>query len=108
MKLFVGIGRYRLVIRDAGSLKDKRRILKSLVDRIGNSKVVAVCEVGDNDYWKSSVLAVTCVSSAHDLVGRLLEQTRQVIEVSGAEVVEKEQWVFNPEDISEPLQCRDE
>ena len=46
VKFFVGIGRYQIDMVSCSSLKDKRRFVKSITDRLGNSKLIGVCEVG--------------------------------------------------------------
>jgi len=48
---------------ESSSLKDKRRILKSLKDRIRNEFNVAVAEVDPTDLWQSASLGVVTVSS---------------------------------------------
>ena len=48
---------------ESSSLKDKRRILKSLKDRIRNGFNVAVAEVNPTDLWQSASLGVVTVSS---------------------------------------------
>lgn len=99
MKFYVGIARFRLDMAACSSLKDKRRLLKSILDRLGNSKLMGAAEVGDRDYWKSGVLGITCVSSSRQLVGKALDGARRLIESSGVEVVDEERWVLKPEDI---------
>jgi uncharacterized protein len=99
LKFYVGIARFRLDMAESSSLKDKRRLLKSILDRLGNSKLVGAAEVGDRDYWKSGVIGIACVSSSRQLVGKALDGARRLIEVSGVEVVDEERWVLKPEDI---------
>ncbi len=48
---------------ESSSLKDKRRILKSLKDRIRNEFNVAVAEVDPTDLWQSASLGVVTVSN---------------------------------------------
>ena len=48
---------------ESSSLKDKRRILNSLKDRIRNEFNVAVAEVDPTDLWQSASLGVVTVSS---------------------------------------------
>jgi uncharacterized protein YlxP (DUF503 family) len=103
VKFFVGIGRYQLDMSACSSLKDKRRILKSVVDRLGNSKVTGVSEVGANDYWKSGTLALTCVSVSRDVVEHTLDKARRTVESCGVEVIESERWILRPDDLEDNL-----
>ena len=48
---------------ESSSLKDKRRILKSLKGRIRNEFNVAVAEIDPTDLWQSASLGVVTVSS---------------------------------------------
>jgi uncharacterized protein YlxP (DUF503 family) len=103
VKFFVGIGRYQLDMSSCSSLKDKRRIIKSISDRLGNSKVTGVSEVGANDYWKSGTLALTCVAASRDVVNHTLDKARRTIESYGVEVIEMERWILRPDDLEEHL-----
>jgi uncharacterized protein YlxP (DUF503 family) len=103
VNFFVGIGRYQLDMASCSSLKDKRRFVKSIIDRLGNSKVVGVSEVGANDYWKSGTLALACVSASREVVLNTIEKARKTIESCGVEVVSTERWVLKPEDLEEHL-----
>jgi uncharacterized protein YlxP (DUF503 family) len=46
------------------SLKEKRRILKSIVDRLRHRFNMSVAEVGDHELWQRAALGVACVG--HD------------------------------------------
>lgn len=54
-----------LNIPAARSLKDKRRVIRSLVTRLRNQFNASVAEVGDNDLWQSCRLGVAVVSNLH-------------------------------------------
>ena len=55
--------RIRLHLPMVRSLKEKRRILKSLVARIRNSFNVAIAEVDENDVHRTAVLGVAIVAN---------------------------------------------
>lgn len=48
---------------DAMTLKDKRRVIKSIKDRISNKYNVSIAEVGDADQLRSSILGVAMVGN---------------------------------------------
>ena len=58
----VAVATLRLSLYDAGSLKDKRRILKSLKDRIRREFNVSVAEMALQDFWQSAQLGVSVIS----------------------------------------------
>lgn len=59
----VGVLQLELGISDAMSLKDKRRIVKSVKDRIGNGRNVSVAEVAALDEHRRAVLGVAMVAN---------------------------------------------
>ncbi len=65
------------------SLKEKRRIVTSLIARVRNEYNVSIAEVAAQDTWQRAVLGVVCVSTsssyAHgqlEAVVKFLEHTR--------------------------------
>lgn len=63
MAIRVGVLRLDLMIGDAMSLKDKRRIVKSFKDRTCNGFNVSVAEVDSLDNPRRAVLAVAMVGN---------------------------------------------
>ncbi len=61
--MHVGICRIRFRLPENGSLKDKRRILKSITSRVTNRFKVSVAEVDDQDLWQLATLGISCVSN---------------------------------------------
>jgi uncharacterized protein YlxP (DUF503 family) len=45
------------------SLKGKRRVLKSIVSRVGNKFNVAIAEVDNGDMWQLATIGICCVSN---------------------------------------------
>ncbi|UCD64224.1 MAG: DUF503 domain-containing protein [Candidatus Zixiibacteriota bacterium] len=54
----------RLDIPGVTSLKEKRRILKSLLTRLGNNFNISIAEVGDNDVLRRATIAAAVVSNS--------------------------------------------
>ncbi len=63
MPLVVGTATLRLAIRESHSLKDKRRVILSLKDRIRQTFNVSVSEVDGQDERQSAVLGVAMAGS---------------------------------------------
>ena len=59
----VGVLQIELSIPDAFSLKDKRRVVKSLKDRIAHGHNVSIAEVGALDEHRRSILGLAMVSN---------------------------------------------
>ena len=72
--MVVGICQLRLIIQDTLSLKEKRRILKSILDRMRNRFPVSIAEVGDQDLWQSALVGFCMVSNEQQLVNAALDK----------------------------------
>ena len=59
----VGVLQLELSVPDAFSLKDKRRVVKSLKDRIAHGHNVSVAEVGALDEHRRAIVAIAMVSN---------------------------------------------
>jgi uncharacterized protein YlxP (DUF503 family) len=75
--MVIGVCTVVLEISASHSLKDKRRVVKSILAKVRNQFNVSIAEVDANDSWQSAVLGVACVSSdaayAHGLLTRMVE-----------------------------------
>jgi len=61
--MHVGVLQLELSVADAMSLKDKRRVILSLKDRIAHGRNVSVAEIGALDEHRRSILGVAMVSN---------------------------------------------
>ena len=61
--MFVGVLQAELVIGEAHSLKEKRHVMKSLLDRLRREHAVSAAEVGDLDTWNRARIGVAFVSN---------------------------------------------
>jgi len=61
--MVVGVLHVECSLPGTRSIKDKRRILKSLLDRLHHRFHVAAAEVEHHDSWRRAGLAVVCVST---------------------------------------------
>jgi len=59
----IGVLQLELSIGDAMSLKDKRRVVKSLKDRIAHGHNVSIAEVGALDQHRRSILGIAMVAN---------------------------------------------
>jgi uncharacterized protein YlxP (DUF503 family) len=59
----IGVLQLELSIGDAMSLKDKRRVVKSLKDRIAHGHNVSIAEVGALDEHRRSILGIAMVAN---------------------------------------------
>lgn len=64
----------------AGSLKKKRQVIQSLVKRLRNRFNISMAEVGCEDLWQRSELAVAAICRNSGGAGRVMEQVLSFIE----------------------------
>ena len=61
--MIVGVRTWELHLAGCQSLKDKRRVLKSLKDRLHQRFNVSAAEVDHHDAWQRAALACSVVST---------------------------------------------
>ena len=59
----IGVLTLEIVLQDAHSLKDKRRVVKSLKERLRGKFNVAVAEIDYQDLWQRALVAAVTVSA---------------------------------------------
>lgn len=84
--MHIGVLQLELAISDAMSLKDKRRVVLSLKDRISHGNNVSIAEVGALDEHRRSILGVAMVSNdaryVEGALSKLVDFVRAVPQVS--------------------------
>lgn len=81
--MIIGVLTVDLFLGEAGSLKDKRRVIKSIIDRIRSRFNVSVAEVGDHDVWQRSTIGVSFISCEQAHVHQVLAAVVRFIESQG-------------------------
>lgn len=92
--MIVGVLTVELLLGQGHSLKDKRRVVRSVYDQIRHKFNVSVAEIDHHELWRRSTLAVACVSSDTRQVNRVLSAVLQLIERHGAVEVAKHTLEF--------------
>lgn len=77
--MVIGSLEVRLRIREARSLKDKRQVVKSILDRLRNSFNVSAAEVDALDKYQLAVLGIAMVGNEAYHVRTTLEQIVEVL-----------------------------
>jgi uncharacterized protein YlxP (DUF503 family) len=80
----VAVGTVELHLPDVGSLKEKRRALKGVKEKVRHRFEVSVAEVDHQDSWQRATLAVACVSQdsrhANEVVSKALDFIESLID----------------------------
>jgi uncharacterized protein YlxP (DUF503 family) len=78
--MHVGVARVALQIAGNGSLKGKRVVVKSVVQRVRNRFNVAVAEIDTQDAWELITLGIVCVSDDPRHANEMLSKVINFIE----------------------------
>ena len=81
--MFVGVARLLIEIPEAGSLKDKRRVVKGFKDRMRARLPISIAEVGEPDRHTLATLGVVTVSSAAKRCHETLNAATRMAETLG-------------------------
>ncbi|SLM46937.1 conserved protein of unknown function [Nitrospira japonica] len=77
--MIVGVCTVELLLSDSRSLKDKRRVLLRLKDRLHGQFNLSVAEVDGQDLWQKAVLGLACVSNEGRHANQVLDQALNLI-----------------------------
>jgi len=76
----IGVCRIELFISSSFSLKDKRRIMNSVKQRLRNRFNVSVIEIPIDAQWKRGSLGISCVGLDERSVQSLMDQVVRFME----------------------------
>ena len=78
--MVIGVCKLDLRIPENHSLKEKRHVLRKLVDRVRNRFNVAISEVGDNDLWQRAQMGFCTVGNDRRHINSSLDKVIYFIE----------------------------
>jgi uncharacterized protein YlxP (DUF503 family) len=77
--MFIGVLRLTLHLPEPGSLKSKRHLVRSAIDRVRARFNVSIAEVAENDLWQRSVIGVSAVGNDHAFVNETLDKVADFV-----------------------------
>ena len=72
--MVIGVLQIEVLVEDAMSLKDKRRVVSSLKDTLHREHQVAVAEVDNQDSIRTATLGIAAVSNSVQYVQGMLDK----------------------------------
>ncbi len=72
--MFVGIYQFELLVRSSRSLKDKRRVVKSVKDRLHREHLVSVAEIAALDHQRLAVLGLALVGASASRIDSVFDR----------------------------------
>jgi uncharacterized protein YlxP (DUF503 family) len=80
MAIVVGLCTLDLTIPEANSLKDKRSVLKSMLEGMRNRFNVSAAEVEHQDTWRRATVGIACVSNNQIFSNQVLNKVLDWVE----------------------------
>ena len=78
--MVVAIAQLTLIIHDNNSLKGKRKVVKSLIEKVRHRFEASVAEVEDHDLWQKAKIGIALVGNDARLLSTRLDQIASFIE----------------------------
>lgn len=72
--MIIGICTCEIYIFNANSLKSKRSVVKSIIEKSKNRFNISIAEVGENNKWQKSIIAFSTISNDQRLVEETIEK----------------------------------
>jgi len=72
--MVIGILQFELLVHDGESLKDKRRVVKSVKDKLHREHLVSIAEIGALDMLNVAVMGLALVGNDGGHVGEVLDR----------------------------------
>ena len=71
----------KLTIYEADSLKYKRNVLKSIMERLKNKFNISIAEIDLNDTWKSAIIGFACVTNDVAYANKIISKVISFIDM---------------------------
>jgi uncharacterized protein YlxP (DUF503 family) len=78
--MVIGVCHLELFLHANFSLKGKRQVLRSIVQRARKRFNISISEVADHDLWQRAVLGICAVGNDRQRVNSILDQVINFIE----------------------------
>jgi hypothetical protein len=92
---YVGILSVELHFHEAGSLKGKRKYVKSAKAQLQNRYGVSVAEVDHHDLWQRARLTLSCVTREYREAEQLLDEAERYLSGQEFELVRSDRDVMS-------------
>jgi len=87
--MIIGTAKVYLYADWIHSLKEKRMIVKSIIDKTKHKFNVSIAEVENQDYHKSIVIGIACITNSSRLANSIIQNVVDYIESNTEALVEK-------------------
>ncbi|MCM8769449.1 MAG: DUF503 domain-containing protein [Candidatus Omnitrophica bacterium] len=92
--MVVGTLELEIFIPGSSSLKDKRRIVKSLRDKVRAKFNVSIAEIDFQDKWQRALLGIAATNTDGGEIRNTLQRVKEVFEQQGECLIAAEKFYF--------------
>ncbi len=85
--MVIAVGSWDLSLPECRSLKEKRRVVKSLKERLQHRFRVSVAETRHQDVWTRAELTVAVVTTDRGLADSILDKLDRFVERDGRAII---------------------
>lgn len=94
--MVVGTGVIVIRIEGCRSLKEKRKVVKSMITRLGNAFNVSVAETGANDVYQRAEIGFAVVGNERGVINSRIDKIFNMAEnLAVAQILETEMEIFS-------------
>lgn len=94
--MIIGTGRVVLRLHGVFSLKEKRKIVKSIIGRVKNSFNASVAEVGANDLHEKAEIGFSITGNDHSTINSVIDKIFNYVDYMGlAEIIDTDFEIIN-------------
>lgn len=78
--MVIGVCTCEIFIYECNSLKEKRAVIKSIINKSKNRFNISIAEVGENDKWQKSIIGFSTISNDIKIVDETIEKVIRFFE----------------------------
>ncbi len=94
--MIVGTGLITLRLHDCRSLKGKRKIVKSMINRLRNNFNASIAEVGSNDIYQKGEIGFSLIGNDAAFINSKIDKLFNMAEDLGvAEIIDTEMEIIH-------------
>lgn len=89
--MIIGSCRVKLMLYESNSLKDKRQVIKSIMERLKSRFNISIAEVDLNASWKTSIIGFACVTNDTNHANQIISNVIKFMDGDNrVEIIEEE------------------
>ncbi len=92
--MIVGVLICELFIPQSRSLKDKRQVIKSLINKTQKNFNISIVELDHHELWQRATLGLSSISNSQKAIEKVFNQVENLFEESDEVIITKRERNF--------------